>query len=286
MPLSAQVVIALALGVAVGALLGPGAAALGELGKLVIQLVKAAAAPLLFLSIVNAILKTEVSLRGAGRMAAIATFNASVALAIGLTISNVLKPGLHLPAGAFAAGAAAPAAQKLDLLKTAAGFVPVSFVQPFAENAIIMLVILALLLGFGLRKVRAEQRGRGESGYRVVEDAAEALLAVTETVLGWVIMLVPLAVFGVVAKAVGEHGLAPLRGLGAYVGVGLLGLLLHCLITYQLWLALYVKMPLGVFWRGARQQQPGHLAGDAQGVGKAGRLQGLFDLGRLRGHQP
>ncbi len=41
------------------------------------------------------------------------------------------------------------------------------------------------------------------------------------------IRLVPLAVFGVVAKAVGEQGLAPLRGLAAYVGAGLLGLSIH-----------------------------------------------------------
>ena len=55
-----------------------------------------------------------------------------------------------------------------------------------------------------------------------------------------------------VAKAIGEHGLEPLRGLGAYLGIGLLGLALHVAGTYHLWLALYVKMPLKTFWRQAK----------------------------------
>jgi DAACS family dicarboxylate/amino acid:cation (Na+ or H+) symporter len=64
---------------------------------------------------------------------------------------------------------------------------------------------------------------------------------------------VPLAVFGVVAKAIGEYGLAPLEGLGAYVVAGLLGLALHVGVTYQLWLVLYARLPLRRFWREARE---------------------------------
>ncbi|MBI4349579.1 MAG: dicarboxylate/amino acid:cation symporter [Elusimicrobia bacterium] len=244
----------MACGLGLGLLVGPSAAGLGELGRVVIQLIKAAAAPLLFLAIVHAVIKTEVGLRAAGRMIAIATVNATIALSIGLMISNVFEAGRHLPASAFAAGAgaSAPDARPIDFLKTAAGFVPTSFAQPFVENNIIMLVFLALLVGFGFRRVRGQQEARGERSYQAVEAGVGSLLSVLETVLGWIIRLVPLAVFGVVAKAAGEHGLQPLRGLGAYVLVGLGGLALQALVTYQAWLALYVGLPLKRFWREAR----------------------------------
>jgi Na+/H+-dicarboxylate symporter len=38
-----------------------------------------------------------------------------------------------------------------------------------------------------------------------------------------------------------------------YVAVGLLGLSLHVLIVYQLWLRFILKLPLGRFWREARE---------------------------------
>ncbi len=113
--------------------------------------------------------------------------------------------------------------------------------------------MIAVLTGAGLRRVRTEQLAVGSSAHRALEDAVETLQRLTEVVLGWVIKLVPFAVFGVVAKSVGEYGYSPLKGLAAYVAVGVGGLLLHVLITYQVWLVLLVKMPLSRFWGIAKE---------------------------------
>ena len=79
-PLHAQILVGIALGLVVGPLLGTRASGLGELGRLVIQLIKAAAAPLLFCSIVSAILKTEIRGSAALRLVFWALVNASIAL--------------------------------------------------------------------------------------------------------------------------------------------------------------------------------------------------------------
>jgi len=254
-PLHLQIALAIAAGLAVGPLLGKDALDLGEIGKLVIQLIKAAATPLLFLAIVHAILTTEVRGRAALRLLFWASLNASVALGIGLAISNLLRPGRSLlgftPAGAEAA--AAYANRKIDLLATLKGYVPTSFVTPFADNLVLSIVGLALLFGFGLRRVKKRDLAEGKETFRVVENAVETLLGVTEVALGWVIRLIPFAVFGVVARAVGEHGYAPLRGLLVYTAVGVGGLVLHVAITYHLWLVTLVRIPLRTFWRAARE---------------------------------
>lgn len=253
-PLYAQILGAMALGLVVGPYLGRDAAPLGELGKLVVQLIKAAATPLLFFAIVSAVLKTEVRGRSALRLLFWAFTNASIALAIGLVLSNLFRPGQHLSAIVTPSSSIAAYANKtIDLLATLSGFVPSNLVTPFAENLVLTIVLLALLFGLGLRRVRAEQLAEGQAGYRAIEDGIATLLRVTEIVLGWVIRLIPFAVFGVVAKAVGEHGYAPLKGLLWYVAVGLGGLLLHVIVTYQLWLVAVARMPLRTFWREARE---------------------------------
>ena len=115
------------------------------------------------------------------------------------------------------------------------------------------IILIAVLLGFGLRRVRAEQMAAGRASYRAVEDAVDTLLRVTEIALGWVIRLIPLAVFAVVVKSVGEHGYAPLQALLVFVVLGLAGMAAHMLITYQAWLRLFTRVPLNAFWRAAKE---------------------------------
>lgn len=259
-PTYVLVIAGMVLGMIAGSALGKDAASLGTLGSITIALIKAVATPLLFLAIVRAIATTQVSGGSIGRMAVIATINVSIAIGIGLTVSNVFQPGKHL---APLVGQAAPAAsegdyasKQLDVVKTIESFIPTDIVSPFAKNAVLSVVLLALLLGFALRRIRRQTDGRDSElahGALVLERGIEALYGVTEIILGWVLKLIPLAVFGVVAKTVGEHGFAPLRGLAVYVGVGLLGLTLHALLTYQAWLIFWAKLPLRRFWSAARE---------------------------------
>lgn len=252
-PLYAAILGAMALGLAAGPWLGGYSDFLGEIGKLVITLIKTVATPLLFFAILNAILTTEVKGKAALRMVGLAVFNTAIALAIGLALSNLVRPGesFHRPEDATG-DAAGYAGKKVDFLKTFLGYVPTSFVTPFADNIVISIIILALLIGFGLRRVRKEQRARQLTSYRAVEDFVSTSLAIMETILHWVIKLIPLAVFGVAARTVAQYGYSPLKGLLIYVVVGLAGLILHVLVTYQLWILLGTKLPLLRFWKEAK----------------------------------
>jgi DAACS family dicarboxylate/amino acid:cation (Na+ or H+) symporter len=253
--LSAQIALAMVLGLALGPVFGSSALPFGEAAKVVIQLIKAVAAPLLFFSIVTAILKTEVRFKSGLRMVGFALLNASLALAIGMMLSNWLRPGQRLR-GVLAdppvSDSSAWAGKKIDFVKVLSGHVPDSAAKPFVENAVIGIVILAVLVGFALRKVRSEREELGED-FSVVERVLDVALRATEHILAWVVKLVPFAVFFVVARTVGEFGYAPFHGLGWYVGVGLLGLVVHIGVVYQLWVFLYARLSLRRFWGEARE---------------------------------
>jgi len=249
-PLYQQIIAAMVAGFVAGPLLGKNASAFGEIGKMVIQLIKAVATPLIFLVIVNSVLQTRIRMRAGLRLLGWACLNACAALAVGLLLSNYLEPGRHLAAIGGGGSTAAYQGKKVDFVSAFSSVVPVSVVSPFAENLVLSVVLLALLFGFGLRSLRGEQALT--EGVQTIERALAALLRVTEIVLGWVIRLIPFAVFGVVTKAVGEHGLAPLKGLGAYVGVAVLGLTLHVVVTYHTWLVLLLRRSPREFWREAK----------------------------------
>ncbi|MBI5246848.1 MAG: dicarboxylate/amino acid:cation symporter [Elusimicrobia bacterium] len=235
----------LAAGLPVGLWLGADAAVLGEIGKVVISAIKLAAAPLLILTIIGSTLSTHVEAKDGARMCFFATVNALIALSIGLLLSNIFQPGLHLAATASAGTFEAPK-QSLGLSSVLANIVPPSLVQPVIDNAIFPLVVLSLTFGLALRKLK--NAGEPVEG---LERAVGVMRGAMEVILSWILQLAPFAVFGVVATSVGKYGFSPLKGLAAYVGVGVLGLILHPLIVYQGWLVSYVRMPLRRFWKEA-----------------------------------
>ena len=110
--------------------------------------------------------------------------------------------------------------------------------RPFVENAILSIVLIAVLVGLALRRVKTEQMRGGEHDYQIVERTISTVYRAIEIALTWVVALVPIAVFGVVARTVGQWGLEPLGGLIVYLGVGLMGLAIQVFVVYQLWLFL------------------------------------------------
>lgn len=252
-PLAAQIALGMALGLLLGPWMLPYEPFLAEVARLVIAAIKGAATPLLFLSIVLAVTQTNLTARAGLRLISFALFNTSVALVVGLVLTNVFEPGrvLGKAVGQVSGSAAEYAGKKIDFVKTIAGYVPTDLVSPFANNAVISVVILAVLLGAGLRV--ASQRAPELPGFRYISAIMEALLKAVEWVLGAVIRLVPFAVFCSVARTVAQHGYAPLAGLGLYVVMILAGLGLHVGLTFQAWLMFYAKIRLRDFWRVARE---------------------------------
>ena len=134
-PLYAQILLAMAVGVVTGVVLGPRAGVLGQFGTIVIQLIRVMAAPLLFFAIVDAFLRTDMEARRGLWLVAICAINTALALVVGLSISNWIRPGEHMTL-ALPAAAAAPKAplEKLDFVKALTGYVPTNILQPFLET--------------------------------------------------------------------------------------------------------------------------------------------------------
>jgi len=269
-PLWLQTVCALLLGVGVGAWTGRdpivgsfGTEQLAHLGMLVIQALKVLAVPLVAFVVLDSLLRFEVPARQGLRLVRFCLLNVSVAMTVGLVLTNWLQPGRYLRAlfaplvhrdpRASGMGAGLANLHSLDPLDGLASLLPSSIAAPFVDNAVVPAALLALLFGVALRKVSAAtelpERALSFAALRgVVHMLSEAL----QRSLSWIVRLAPLSAFGLVAHAVGCAGLEALSGLWVFLGVVSLGFAIHGLVYYPLMAWLLGKRSPRVFLGGAR----------------------------------
>lgn len=247
-PLYLQVVVGVALGCVFGVVFQEGPLPggitnkdLGLLGMLVIRLLKTLAAPLILFAILDAFVKTAITGRDGARLLSVCGMNLTVAAAIGLTIMNVFTPGAawqgHLETLKLEAVAEPPkgdAEATLNPIANLAGYIPASLVEPFLSNNVATIVLCGLLGGAALRRIRRRQTQEGRRSIETLELFIESTLEVLIQMLEWVVRLVPLAVFGLVAQVVGSTGLHIFRILGIFLVTILVGLFLHALVYYPL----------------------------------------------------
>jgi DAACS family dicarboxylate/amino acid:cation (Na+ or H+) symporter len=250
--LSLRVVIAVALGTLLGLWGGTepylgsyGNADLGQLGMLVIRLLKALAVPLILFAIMDAFLRAPITARAGGRLVAICAVNVSVAFIIGLTLMNLLRPGEVLQGRieqlAVQMSAAAPSEKgksladvSLDPVKNLAGLMPQTLLQPLIENNVIAVVLIGLLFGAALGQMKRREGETDVPDVRPLENLIAAVYHTLVHVLNWVIEVIPFAVFGLVAHVVGRAGFAIFADLAPFLGVILLGLFLHGFVYYPM----------------------------------------------------
>ncbi len=247
-----RIVVAMALGVTVGWYWGASSVFLGVVGKTYIQLIKVIAIPLVLCSIVEAVIATDLTLKTASRWLLVITINTTCALALGLSLTNIVRPGDGFPSSALSSSGDAPRVVKeFSLSGFLSSIIPESVVQPFADNNVLSIVLLALLIGLALRAYLREPNA--EVSLESAQRVGRAANGVINKILLWLVSLVPIAVFCVTARTVGEYGFAPFRSLASYVGLGLVGLLLQIVLVYPLWIHFVGKIPLKSFWRAAHK---------------------------------
>ncbi|BAY62073.1 sodium:dicarboxylate symporter [Calothrix brevissima NIES-22] len=235
-PLTLQIAIALLLAVSLGIALGGGnpspenATLITNLAipaELVLKALRALATPLILVAVLHTFMTTTIPGTAGRRLAVLLLTNTTIAIIIGLIVANVLHPGswgtLAAPTGAEPV-AASHSLDPWGLFKDA---VPDAILKPLVDNNVIQLIVIALSFGIVLRALKSEQIAQGKNAYQPIENVIAILFEAVIRILNWVIALVPLAVFGIVAKTVAEKGFAPFQSLAAFIIAVLVALALQ-----------------------------------------------------------
>ena len=203
------VIVAVALGIAVGLAAPDLAVKLKPIGEAFVNLIKMMISPVIFCTIVLGVGSVR-SAAHVGKVGSLALAYfltmSTAALAIGLVVGNVIKPGdgLNLTPDVAAAGAeqVGESHSTVDFLL---GMIPTTLVSALTSGEVLQALLVALLVGFALQAM-------GPAGRPILRGIGHMQRLVFR-ILAMIMWLAPIGAFGAIAAVVGETGVDALKSL-------------------------------------------------------------------------
>jgi aerobic C4-dicarboxylate transport protein len=209
-----QVLVAILVGVLLGHFFPQLATKMKPLGDAFIKLIKMMIAPIIFTTVVVGIAKVH-DMREVGRVGikALIYFElvSTLALAIGLVVVNLVKPGVGINADvstldASAVSAYASSAKSFSAVEFITHMIPDTVVAAFAGGEILQVLLFSVLFGLGLARLGQ----RGKPLVDIIDQLSHALF----NVIAIIMKVAPIGAFGAMAFTIGQYGIGSLFSLG------------------------------------------------------------------------
>ena len=267
-PFGWQVLIGLVLGVALGlvaAQMGPVPGAgedggdgpnwltttLQTIGSTFVTLLKALVPPLVFLAIVTSIANLRNvtnAARLAGKTLLWFAITALIAVAIGIGLGALTKPGENSGVSADSAAASSTQGGWMDFLN---GLVPSNFLGIAGSMSddgsvslsfnVLQILVISIAVGIAVLSV-------GEKAEPFLKVTGSAL-EIVQKLLWWVIRLAPIGTVGLLGNAVASYGWEAIGQLGVFTLDVYVGMLIVLLVVYPVLLKVN-GLSIGSFFRG------------------------------------
>jgi aerobic C4-dicarboxylate transport protein len=213
-----QVLIAIIVGIAFGAIWPGAGAAMRPLGDAFIALIRMMIGPIIFCTIVHGIGSMRdmakvgrIGLKGIVWFELISTF----ALILGLLAGHILAPGRGManhitPAGAQAVAGYIHRASGDSIVGHLMAIIPETYVDALSKGDLLQVLLVSVLTGIAVG-------GIGDSGDVVVR-GVEVVGQLFFRIIGIIVMLAPIGTFGAMAYTIGAYGTSSLLNLSELVG--------------------------------------------------------------------
>jgi aerobic C4-dicarboxylate transport protein len=233
------VIVAVILGILVGVVAPDAAVELKPLGTGFVALIKMMIQPVIFCTLVLGVGSVASAAR-VGKVGGLALgyflTMSTVALAIGLVVGNLIKPGsgLRLDDAAASAGQEQAAAGHSNTTEFLLGIIPTSMFSSVTSGEVLETLLVALLVGFALQRM-------GAVGKPILRGISH-LQRLVFRVLAMIMWAAPIGAFGAMAAVVGETGLDALKSLA----ILMVAFYITCAVFVFLVLGTLLKVVTGV----------------------------------------
>jgi aerobic C4-dicarboxylate transport protein len=213
-----QVLFAIVCGVLLGMYYPKLAVDMKPLGDGFIKLIKMIIAPVIFCTVVAGIAGMQ-DMKKVGRVGgkALLYFEivSTIALAIGLIVANVIRPGAGFNANPATLDAKSIAeytakAKSQSTVDFLMNIIPNTFVDAFSKGDILQVLLIAILFGVALSLLG----NRGKPITKFIDDLSHVIFGV----VGIIMKAAPIGAFGAMAFTIGKFGIASLLPLAKLMG--------------------------------------------------------------------
>ena len=230
MNLTTKILVGLVLGIIAGLELGAEGVGfaktyVGPLGTIFMNMIKMVIVPLVFSSLVVGVCSLG-DIKKVGRIGVktVAWYLGTTAFAIiiGLGFGLLFQPGVGMTmpgAGVKVAAKAAP-----PIMKVIIDIFPTNPIQAFFKANMLQIIVYALFTGVGIVAV-------GEKA-EVFRKAIDGMAEVSYKMVGFIMKVAPIGVFGLITPVVAANGPAVLLPLMKVVAAVYLACLLHAIVVY------------------------------------------------------
>jgi proton glutamate symport protein len=248
--LTHQIAIAMVVGVAIGWLRPSLGIALEPLGTVFLRMIKSLIVPLIFSTLVVGIAGHGDDLKKIGRLAlrSIIYFEVvtTFALAVGLLVVNIARPGDGL---SLTTASAQPGAELAGKMTTLSGvlehLVPQSVIDAAAHNEVLQIVFWAILFAIALTRAKAAAK-------TTMLGFLESLSEISFRMVDVVMWFAPIGIGAALAATIGHNGLGVLGNLGKLV-LTLYAALVIFIVLVLLPVARLAGVPVHGFLKAARE---------------------------------
>lgn len=253
--LSFLIFLSMAVGIAVGSVMGEDAAIFAPLGTLFMQLIKMLVVPLVFISIVTGAASLGAT-KSAGKIGistlAYILLTTAVAVVIALFAGNWFQPGSGMSLASIQnlipETTTELTAQKIDFWDILIGMIPANPVKALTDGNVLQIIFFGMFLGMGLSVLPSNRKSSVLNGFNVLLDALIWCM-------GKVMWIAPLGVFGLMAEATGTYGYDILLKVGNLLWLNVMIFFFILLVFYPLTLRFFSKMNILKFMKAMLRPQ-------------------------------
>ena len=247
-----RILIGLILGGVVGLIAGESILWVNPLGSLFVNSLKMIVMPVILSSlIVGAASINPAELGRVGiKIILFYLVTSAFAVAMGLLMGNIFKPGAGLALGS-AAEAAGRVLKQPKFIDTLIAIIPKNPFGALASGAVLPTIFFAIIFGIGISYLKASSDDRlkksGDTLFMFFDASAEVMYMIVR----WVLQFAPIGVFALIAVVFAKQGTKVIGALGTVTIAAFLGYVLHVIIIYG-GLLLINKLSVAKFFKGGK----------------------------------
>jgi Na+/H+-dicarboxylate symporter len=222
-------------------------------GDLFIRLLKMIVVPVIFFSLVSGAASIAPGRLGRVGVKIVLYYlvTSFVAVIIGLLFANILQPG----AGFGIVGDAAikgKSAEAPTLIQILLNIIPTNPIESLAKGDVLPIIFFAVVFGIALSYVKDSTNAKVAQGAGLLFDVSNAAAETMYKLVGGIMQYAPIGVFVLIASVFAQQGPKALGPLFMVTLTVYLGLIIHFILTYGGFLAVY-KLGFFKFIKGANE---------------------------------